>query len=90
MEFTKRRLNMILGVVSPPDPDSFDWANAIINAGIMAAVAFISSLTTAITDGPLTIFELQVASLLAAGAFVGFLELKRNLKPTTTPIEKDS
>jgi len=58
---------------------SFDWSDALIDAGIYAGSGFFNALLVAVADGNLLPFELIVAGITAGGLFFGFLGLKRKI-----------
>ena len=57
----------------------FDWANALIDAAIISAVTFFSTLGGGAVAGINSIHTIQAASVAAFSQFFVFLALKRGL-----------
>ena len=64
------------------DPDgSFDWKNALMDAGIMAALTFFTALGGLGATGAVAGRELLSAGIAAATEFFLMLAIKRGLRP---------
>jgi hypothetical protein len=57
----------------------FDWENALIDAAIISAVTFFSTLGGGAVTGINTVHSLEAATLAALSQFFVFLALKRGL-----------
>lgn len=63
------------------NPDgSFDWSDALIDAGIYAGTSFFTALGALLSQGPLTLHGFSVVACAAAAEFLGFLVAKRKIK----------
>jgi len=58
---------------------SFDWADALIDASIYAGTSFFTALGALLSQGPLTIYGLEVVACAAAAEWLGFLMVKRKI-----------
>lgn len=68
------------------NPDgSFDWIDALADAGIIAGMTFFATLGGTGVTGALTMRELVAALIAAGGSFFGALMLKRGLTKGGAP-----
>ena len=59
---------------------SFDWTDALIDAGIYAGTSFFTSLGALLSQGPVSLYGLEVVACAAAAEFLGFLMVKRKIR----------
>ena len=71
----------MLSVYGRSNPDgSFNWKDALIDAGIMACLTFFTSLGGLGATGIITVREVLAAGIAAATEFFMVLAIKRGLK----------
>lgn len=62
------------------NPDgSFDWKDALIDAGISAGLGLCSMTGAMLLKGPLSALDVQIVLVAAAGQFLAFLAMKRKI-----------
>lgn len=59
---------------------TFNWKDALIDAGIMAGLTFCMTLSSLASTGAITLREVAAAGLAAAYQFFSVLALKRGLR----------
>jgi len=62
------------------DDGSFDWSNALVDAGIMAGSTFFTSLGAMMSAGGVSGYEVFVCGVAAAAQFFIWLAIKRGLR----------
>jgi len=72
---------MVLNVYGRKNPDgSFNWRDALIDAGIMAALTFFTALGGLSATGVIGMREVLAAGIAGATEFFMVLAIKRGLK----------
>jgi len=76
---------MVLTIRGQNDPEgNFNWKDAVIDAGIIAALTFFASLGGLGTTGPIAAREVLAAGIAAATQFFMTLAIKRGLRKGET------
>ena len=65
--------------ITNTDEQRFDWENALVDAAIISAVTFFSTLGGGAVAGINSIHTIQAAAVAALSQFFVFLALKRGL-----------
>jgi len=60
---------------------SFDWSDALVDAGIMAGSTFFTALGAMMAAGRISPYEVAVCGVAAGGQFFVWLAIKRGLRP---------
>jgi len=60
---------------------SFDWSDALVDAGIMAGSTFFTALGAMMAAGRISLYEVAVCGVAAGGQFFIWLAIKRGLRP---------